>query len=524
MTDLPPIAAVGVVAPAQPALPVLSSPVPTALRAALQRPLSGRAVAVGLLVYVLVWLLFLGWTSRVPPVDNIEQLTWVRSVEWGYFKHPPLPTWLMAVAVRLFGASAWTSYGLGALCTLSGMGLFWRLMLRLRGPMVAAVALLAVLCITSYNYRLYYFNHNVVLLPLVVAAAALTERAFATRRLRWWLALGAVMGLGLLTKYQMVVAALAVLVFWLQQRAWRDSVHRQGLLAAVLVAVLVFLPHLNWLVHNNFAPISYAMHTSLGVQLGAGQRTAGGARWLLDQLGNRALPAWLLLAFAAYAPRGCPALLPPAAPVAPAARIAVRAFLLIWGGVPLGFMALVGLLGGAELQLHWGTPFLPFAVPAVMALWPGRPWAAPQTLQRAWWAFLPLQALLMVLSLLSSPRGVPVLNDKHWRHFNAQALAAAIAEPARQALGGPVRVISGPGGMAGALALHLAERPLVLIDGRADRSPWVPPDLVARCGVLELGAAGLSADARPVGPVAPGLYWHVRRGQDGPDACSTAKP
>ena len=81
MTDLPPIAAVGVVAPAQPALPVLSSPVPTALRAALQRPLSGRAVAVGLLVYALVWLLFLGWTSRVPPVDNIGQLTWVRSVE-----------------------------------------------------------------------------------------------------------------------------------------------------------------------------------------------------------------------------------------------------------------------------------------------------------------------------------------------------------------------------------------------------------------------------------------------------------
>src|SRR5256885_10565865 len=24
--------------------------------------------------------------------DNLEQLTWVHSLEWGYYKHPPLPT------------------------------------------------------------------------------------------------------------------------------------------------------------------------------------------------------------------------------------------------------------------------------------------------------------------------------------------------------------------------------------------------------------------------------------------------
>jgi len=496
-------------------------PVPAWLHTAARRPPSGRAVAIGLLIYALVWLAFLNWTSRVPPVDNIEQLTWVRSLEWGYYKHPPLPTWLMAVAVRLFGLNAWTSYGLGALCTVTGMALFWRLLVRLRGPAVASLALLAVLCITFYNYRLYYCNHNVALLPLVVGAAALTERAFATRRQRWWLALGVVMGLGLLAKYQMVVTGLAVLVFWLQQRAWRDTVHRRGLLAAVLVALLVFLPHLRWLVGHDFGPIGYAMQTSLGVELAPGQRWLGGARWLVDQLGNRALPAWLLLVFAVHGWRKRQVPVPAEPPATAGPARTTRAFLLSWGVVPLGFMALVGLLGGADLQLHWGTPYLLFTVPALMTLLPGKPWAAPQTLVRARLVFLLLQALLMVLSLLSSPRGVPALNDRHWRNFDAEALAAAVGEPARQALGGPVRVISGPAGVAGALALQLAERPLVLIDGRPDRSPWVPSDLVARCGVLELGAAGLWADARPVGPVAPDLFWRVKRGQDEGDACST---
>ena len=34
-----------------------------------------------------------------------------------------------------------------------------------------------------------------------------------------------------------------------------------------------------------------------------------------------------------------------------------EALLLIFGFVPLGFMTLLGLTSGADLQLHWGTFF-----------------------------------------------------------------------------------------------------------------------------------------------------------------------
>ena len=44
--------------------------------------LLGRAVVCGL-VFAALWLSLLGATSLTPPIDNIEQLTWVRSLEWG---------------------------------------------------------------------------------------------------------------------------------------------------------------------------------------------------------------------------------------------------------------------------------------------------------------------------------------------------------------------------------------------------------------------------------------------------------
>jgi 4-amino-4-deoxy-L-arabinose transferase-like glycosyltransferase len=466
---------------------------------------SGLWVAAGLLVFAAVWLSYLAHDSLAPPTDDIEQLTWVRSLEWGYYKHPPLPTWLVWLPVRLFGLSAWTAYLLGAACTLAALGSMWHLLTRLRGETYAAVALLAALCITYYNGRLYYYNHNVVLMLLSAASATLCWQAFVTRRLRWWIGLGFALGLGALAKYQVAVTIASVLVFAAHQRAWRDPTHRLGALLACLIGSLLFAPHVEWLRTHDLAPIRYAIESSLGARFTLSHRVAESAHWLLDQVFNRALPALLLLAVAA---RSCAASLPPSS--AASRNDPARALLLSWGLVPLLFMPLVGMLVGADLQMHWGTPFLLFAVPAAMEFLPREYWRRVDW-RRTFAAFVIIQGLLLAIGHATSPHGPVALRERHWRAFDAAGLAERVAGTARSELGGPVRVVIGPAAQAGALALVLPERPLVLINGRYDRSPWVAPDLVQRCGALELGSTAGLAAGRPVGSEFPGLAWRVRR-------------
>ena len=169
---------------------------------------SGRLVTWVLLAFAAVWLLACSATSLSPPVDNLEQLTWRHSLQWGYYKHPPLTTALAWLGVQVLGPHAWTTYVLGGTLTLSAMTLFWRLLRELRGPRYAILGLLAALCITFYNGRLYYYNHNVVLLLLVVSAAAACWRAFQLRTWGAWALVGVVFGLGALAKYQIAVTAL----------------------------------------------------------------------------------------------------------------------------------------------------------------------------------------------------------------------------------------------------------------------------------------------------------------------------
>lgn len=466
----------------------------------------------GLLGFALVWLAQLAHDCLSPPVDNIEQLTWVRSLQWGYFKHPPLPTWLVWAPTQLFGLTPWTTYLLGAALTLGSLFIFWRLLLRLRGLSYATVALLAALCITYYNDRLYYYNHNIVLMLASTASAALTWQAFTTRRLRWWAALGVMLGLGALSKYQIAVTVLSLLAFAAHQRAWRDAAHRRGLLLAGAVSALLFAPHFLWLFSHDFEPLHYAMSSSLGAHIDRFSRVVESLRWLADQLLNRAVLAFILLWITARATRKQlaheAAQADAAASTAPS-RDAARALLLSWGVVPFVFTFALGLFTGADLQLQWGTAFLLFAVPAAMELVPGRLWARAN-LQRVLVGFAVIQSLLLIQNHLASPHSpVARLRDHHWRSFDSQALADAVAAPARAALGGPIRVVEGNTGEAGALSLRLPEHPRVLIDGNYAASPWLKPQDVAQCGALVIGSPQGLPGEHAVGPGFPMRVWRV---------------
>jgi hypothetical protein len=93
---------------------------------------------------------------------------------------------------------------------------------------------------------------------------------------------------------------------------------------------------------------------------------------------------------------------------------------------------------------------------------------------------------------------------------------------AQARLTGPVRVVMGPYAEAGALALRLPGAPLVLMNVRGQYrfSPWVPEDLVERCGAVELfDAPPLPAPARGLPGPWSRLDWRIVPPQPGAGPC-----
>lgn len=442
----------------------------------------------------LVWCSHLLAVTRTPAQDNLEQLLWVQSLQWGYYKHPPLTTWLLWPFVQLLGDHDAVPAVLGTVMVLSALAIAWRLCWRMGLGRLATLGLLATLCNSYYSARLDMYNHNVVLLLFFVASAAASWRVFQRQRLIDWAMLGAVLGGGFLVKYQMVLVLPCIAALWVLQRGWLSVVHRRGPWLALGLAAALVAPHLVWLVANDFPPMGYAMQSSLGARLSAVERPGHAGLWALDQLFNRALPGLLLLGLLVLAQRwlrtGTAADRPP-----PVAALG-RSIILLWGWLPLCLMVLMNLLGGSTLQRHWGVPFMAFTMPALLLQLPALP--AARLSQVSWrWAgagFLLVQALVMADHLRAFERAVQAVEQGRlqtrfaWRVQTFEALSAEVHRAALRQLGRAVPVVRGSPSVAIAVSRRLPSRPVVLVDGPVAWSPWAPALADQACAAAWLDA------------------------------------
>ena len=446
-----------------------------------------------LAVFGVVWIAAYWLTATAAPGDNVEQLIWIRSLELGYYKHPPLPTCIMAAAAFVFGPSIGLTYILGAVLTLGSLAIFWSLLCRMRGKAYATVAILAALSITFYSGRLYYYNHNVVMMIWISLAVALTWQVTVKPSLLTWALLGAVSGLAMLSKYQYVLALAVIGLWWLRIGGWRHPIHLKGAALAALVGLLILSPHLYWLTTHDWMPMHYAERTSLGLHLDTAARINMSWTFAVDWIFNRCMPAWIVIAVALWWGRrnkGQDEVQVSSAQTRTAEDKMQREFWLLWGVVPLLSILALCLFTGSYLHLQWGTAFMFLCVPAAMEL-ARKPadWGTPKQLRAAWWTFGILQVLLLVQFLMASPAGLKGYKSSHQNHIPVDKIVESLAPAAHQLLGGPIDIILGPQALAGRVSMELPERPRVFVERNLHYSPWIHAEELPTARMIEVFVA-----------------------------------
>ena len=215
--------------------------------------------------------------------------------------NPPLFLWLIAIAFRVFGVTAWAAVLWSALAGVGCVALTHRLALRLGRDAFEAWAAGFVLLGTGYVLK--YANHamfDVFLAALFLSVLLAYRRAWEGGAAAW-AAVGILTGLGVLTKsvlgfFPLIVVALHTLVSRRTSRALR-----QGAWLAPLTALAVIAPWYGyqWATHR---ALFLEEHVAwLLVQRGTG--TVPGAVPPLRPLGylrELALSYWPWLPFAAF--------------------------------------------------------------------------------------------------------------------------------------------------------------------------------------------------------------------------------
>jgi len=191
--------------------------------------------------------------------DELYYLACAEHLDWGYVDQPPLIALIAWFARHVFGTSL---IGLRLLPAIAGAILVWLTGTLARelggGRFAQGVAALAVLTAPIFLIFNHWLTMNAFEPLIWLGAAWCVARAINTGRPRFWLWFGALIGLGLETKYSIVFFAFGIVIGLLLTEHRRFLKNRSIWLGA-LAALLIFLPNLLWLVKHDF-PFLELMH------------------------------------------------------------------------------------------------------------------------------------------------------------------------------------------------------------------------------------------------------------------------
>jgi 4-amino-4-deoxy-L-arabinose transferase-like glycosyltransferase len=178
--------------------------------------------------------------------DEMVVLDNANNLDWGFVEYPPLTPLLARLELTLLGLSLVSARTLSALSqgivfVLTGL-MARELGGNRRTQIVAAVAAaigpFALILGSQIQYVTFDFLWSVLIAYLVI-------RLLKSDNPLWWLAIGGVIGLGMMTKYTMAFYAAGVVggVFLTDARRFLKS---RWLWGGVAISVLIFLPNLIW--------------------------------------------------------------------------------------------------------------------------------------------------------------------------------------------------------------------------------------------------------------------------------------
>ncbi|MDE2047681.1 MAG: glycosyltransferase family 39 protein [Betaproteobacteria bacterium] len=483
---------------------VLPGPAAIAPRTARWPLAPARAWAVA---WVGLWVAFAYGVNTAQFGDNVEQFNWAHSLEWGYYKHPPLPTWLLGGLIRLMGETPAQSYALAFACLAATALLTHDIARRLLSPRMANVALVLWGLQMPFSWRAQLYNHNTLLVLSVALTVWCVLLALRHASLALWCAAGLAGALAMLSKYQAVVPLAGIAVALAGAGELQHAAVRRGALLAVAVAAVALTPHALWLVAHDGQPLHYAF--SHDQQLGGMARCGSVLGFTLNQL-RFLLPVLLCIALAVVlSPRAGGA----AVPSQEAPHPALRAWLFGLIGVPLLAVLALGAVRGVALQNHWGVQALQF-----VSLWLAwRLSSKPLAVRTLVGVALCLQLLGMVLYLYG-PRARHARADLR---FPTAALLQQVNRAWQARTACPLHYVAGNAFAAGLYATYAGSYPQVLEDNDPLKSPWVDLARLRSDGAVYFAfdKAHLPADVQDIGSLAappsrrrplPTLYWGLR--------------
>ncbi len=306
-----------------------------------------KILIIFLFLHLFVWTLIPTLTNNNLPLDTIEALAWSSNLDWGFSKHPPLSAFAVEIFYQLFGNQDWAYYLLSQIFVVSSFLIIFIFSKDFfKNNFLSLISVFLLEGIYFYNFTTPEFNVNVCQLPFWALSVLYAWKGLKDNKNLDWFLFGLFAAFGVLSKYLFIYLLAAIDVFFCYMIAKRKV--KFNSLISLIPFFLVLVPHILWLIENDYITITYALH-----------RTGVSEQIFLDHLLHPFIflvkQIGILIPFIAIF-----LFLLPKIKIKFNFKDKKLLFLLCINLVPIILMFLTSFIMGVKIRTMWMTPFYLF--------------------------------------------------------------------------------------------------------------------------------------------------------------------
>ena len=216
-----------------------------------------------LITHLVLWTVVPSFVNQNLPLDTIEALAWGSNLDWGFNKHPPVSAFFSEVFFKIFGPQDWSFYFLSQIFVIISFYFVFKLSEEILND--AKLSFLSVLLLEGiyfYNFTTPEFNVNVAQLPFWSLTVYFTWKIYKQKEANVYdlCLLGFFAAAGFLSKYLFLYLLIAIdLLFFYLIFIIKDRKFQFRYLISLEVFLLLLIPHIIWLVNNDYITITYGL-------------------------------------------------------------------------------------------------------------------------------------------------------------------------------------------------------------------------------------------------------------------------
>jgi hypothetical protein len=194
--------------------------------------------------------------------DEAQYWAWSKELSWGYYSKPPMIAWLIAATTRLCGEGAFCVRLSSPILHFLTSLLVYAIGRKLFDPRVAMWSAILYATLPGVSVSATLISTDVPLLFFWSLALLIFASSLEGWHVNWWIIMGLVVGMGLLSKYNMALFFASAVLFFILSRPNRVYLFSFKFILMTAVAILIYMPNYEWNRTNAFVSYLHTEHNA----------------------------------------------------------------------------------------------------------------------------------------------------------------------------------------------------------------------------------------------------------------------